>query len=87
MLRAIENRRSVIRVANGGISCIIDPMGRTIKETKLFTKDVLVGNVSLESDLTFYSKYPMIIPLLAVLISLTILFLTLFKKIFGANLK
>lgn len=87
VLRAIENRRSVIRVANGGISCIIDPMGRTIKETKLFTKDVLVGNVSLESDLTFYSKYPMIIPLLAVLISLTILFLTLFKKIFGANLK
>ncbi|MCH7827587.1 MAG: apolipoprotein N-acyltransferase [Bacteroidetes bacterium] len=87
VLRAVENRRYVVRAANGGISCIIDPVGRTIKETKLFTKDVLVGNVSLESDLTFYSKHPMIIPLLAVLISLTILFFALFKKVFGDKSK
>ncbi len=87
VLRAIENRRYVVRAANGGISAIISPLGITEKETKLFTKDVLVGDVSLQNGLSFYSKYPMIIPLLAVTISLIIILLALFKKIFGAKLK
>ena len=85
VLRAIENRRSVIRAANGGISCIIDPLGRTIKETKLFTKDVLVGDVSLENTETFYTKHPLVLPYLAILISILILFISLVKKIFGVK--
>jgi len=87
VLRAIENRRYLVRAANGGISTIITPLGITVKETKLFTKDVLVGEVSLQSDLTFYTKHPLIIPLFAVLISLIILLLALFKKIFGTKIK
>lgn len=87
VLRAIENRRYLVRAANGGISTIITPLGITVKETKLFTKDVLVGEVSLQSDLTFYTKHPLIIPLFAVLISLIILLLALFKKIFGTKAK
>lgn len=69
VLRAIENRRSVVRAANGGISCLIDPLGRTIKATEMFTKTHLVVDVPIEEELTFYSKYPLLIPVIALLIA------------------
>lgn len=81
-LRAIENRRTVIRAANGGISCIIDPLGRTISQTKLFTRDVLVGYAELRSEKTFYTKHPLLIPLLSSFISLFILLFFFIKNIF-----
>lgn len=78
VLRAVENRRTVVRNANGGISCIIDPMGRTLSATKLFTKDVLVGFIPINNEKTFYSQFPFVIPLIVVLISaITILLATL----------
>jgi apolipoprotein N-acyltransferase len=63
-LRAVENRRSVVRCANGGVSCIINALGETEAETELFTKTVLVGTVSLQNEETFYSKNPSIVPVL-----------------------
>ncbi|GBD89412.1 apolipoprotein N-acyltransferase [bacterium BMS3Abin04] len=62
VLRAVENRRTVVRAANGGISCIIDPLGNTIKHTEMFTRTSLVGEVELRSGLTFYTRYPLFIP-------------------------
>jgi len=88
ILRAVENRKSVVRAANGGISCIIDPLGKTISETKLFTKDFLVGDVSIQHGLTFYSKHPYIFPLIASFVSvLTVLFFIYKKLPFGKNKK
>jgi apolipoprotein N-acyltransferase len=75
VLRAVENRRSVVRAANGGISCIIDPLGNILSSTKLFTRNYLVGDAVLSNELTFYTMYPLIFPLLASFISIiTILF-------------
>ncbi len=45
VFRAVENRRSVVRSTNGGITCIIDPDGRILQELAPFTADFLVGNV------------------------------------------
>ena len=59
VLRAIENRKSVIRDANGGISCIIDPLGRTLMQSQLFTKTVLIGDVPIQEGETFFTRYPM----------------------------
>ncbi len=73
VLRAVENRRSVVRAANGGISCVIDPFGRTISKTKLFERTVLVDTVPVNHEITFYSKYPLIIPFMVTLITLTLL--------------
>jgi apolipoprotein N-acyltransferase len=64
MLRAVENRRSVVRCANGGISCIINAQGEILSETELFTKTTLVGDVPLQNEITFYSANPLIIPVL-----------------------
>jgi len=64
MLRAVENRRSVVRCANGGISCIINAKGEILSETELYTKTILVGEVPLQNEKTFYSENPLIVPVL-----------------------
>ncbi len=64
MLRAVENRRSVVRCANGGISCIINAKGEILSETELYTKTTLVGEVPLQNEKTFFSENPLIVPLL-----------------------
>jgi apolipoprotein N-acyltransferase len=64
ILRAVENRRSVVRCANGGISCIINAKGKILSETELFTKTFLVGDVPLQDEKTFYTEHPLIIPIL-----------------------
>ncbi len=81
VLRAIENRRTVIRAANGGISCIIDPLGHTRIESKLFVKTYLVGDVPLENVETFFTKYPLIIPIFSSIVSLWIFGIFLLKKL------
>ena len=80
VLRAVENRRTVVRAANGGVSCMIDPMGRIINSTKLFTKAVLVVDAPLNNEETFYTMHPLIIPLFCSSVSIiTILFFTYIK--------
>ena len=81
VLRAVENRRTVIRAANGGISCIINPLGETDLESKLFVKDVLVGDAYLESSKTFFTKYPLIIPDISMAISFWVFGIFLLIKI------
>lgn len=81
VLRAVENRKSVIRTANGGISCIIDPLGRTISSTKLFTRDVLVGDAVIQDGLTIYSRFPLVFPLLSSFISIGTILFFIYKKI------
>lgn len=81
VLRAVENRRTVVRAANGGISTIIDPLGRTIAETKMFTRTFLTGEVSLEKHLTFFSKHPLLIPNSSLIVSLLTTLLFIFYRI------
>ncbi len=64
MLRAVENRRSVVRCANGGISCIINAKGEILSQTELYTKTTLVGEVAIQNEKTFYSDNPLIVPVL-----------------------
>jgi apolipoprotein N-acyltransferase len=42
VFRAVENRRSVVRSTNGGITCIIDPNGRITARIPPFTEGFLV---------------------------------------------
>lgn len=83
VIRAVENKRSVVRAANGGISCLIDPLGRTVSETKMYTKTALVVDVPLNGELTFYTKQPWLVPLFASAISILIIILSLIAKIKG----
>jgi apolipoprotein N-acyltransferase len=56
VLRAIENRKWIIRAAQTGISCYVDPFGNIYNETEFNTEAVLSGNIYANNVLTFYSR-------------------------------
>lgn len=56
-LRAIENRRCVVRSANTGTTCIINQRGDVLQATEWWTKDVIRATVNLNKDTSFYTKY------------------------------
>jgi apolipoprotein N-acyltransferase len=56
-LRAIENRASIVRCANTGISSFYDPAGRMYQSTEPFTKAIVSGFISMRSGQTLYTKY------------------------------
>jgi apolipoprotein N-acyltransferase len=80
-LRAVENRRSVVRAANGGISCLIDPLGNTIAETNMFERDVLVVEAGISNTLTFYTKDPLLIPLICVTAVILLILISIYDKL------
>ncbi len=56
-LRAIELRRSVIRSANTGISCVINPYGQIVAETDEDVRTTLTMPVELRDDMTLYARW------------------------------
>jgi apolipoprotein N-acyltransferase len=56
-VRAVENRRWVVRSANTGISAIIDPYGRIVAQTRIGERAVLDGVVQYRSERTFYTEH------------------------------
>jgi len=56
-LRAIENRKSIVRSANTGISCFINQRGDISKATNWWESDVISSNMNLNTKQTFYTKY------------------------------
>ena len=73
VLRAVENGRSVVRAANGGISCLINSLGFTVKETKMFERDAITVKVPLRNETTFYTEHPLLFPVSFSLVSLWII--------------
>lgn len=53
-LRAIEQRKWVVRSANTGITCFIDPKGNEIKSTEWYTKTAIKHDILLSPSLTIY---------------------------------
>ena len=57
VFRAVENRRSVARAANTGISGFIDPAGNILEKTDVFTACALTRQVPVMSGNTFYTRH------------------------------
>ncbi|MCU0326917.1 MAG: apolipoprotein N-acyltransferase [Spirosomaceae bacterium] len=57
-IRAIENRRSVARCSNGGISCFIDPFGKVYGKIPWFTPTISTEDVLLVTQKSFYTQHP-----------------------------
>ncbi|MCL4540683.1 MAG: apolipoprotein N-acyltransferase [Bacteroidetes bacterium] len=81
IFRAIENRRTVVRSANTGISEFISPYGQYIgKLTKLDERATLFANIPIDNQMTFYSEHGNWIAHLAELIASASVILGLFLK-------
>lgn len=57
VFRAVENRVAFARSANTGISGLIDPSGRIVHATPIFTEQAARGRIPLRTTLTFYTQY------------------------------
>ena len=55
--RAVENRVFVARAANTGITGVIDPTGKILKEGRIFTQEAMNGTIRLSDLKTFYTLY------------------------------
>jgi len=55
-LRAVEERRFLVRATNSGISALVDPLGRITARTGLLTEATLRGSVRLLEGRTLYAR-------------------------------
>jgi apolipoprotein N-acyltransferase len=72
-LRAIEQGRYLARSANTGISGIVDPYGRVLMASALFTTQVLVGEVRLIEERTIYARIGDVVAYASVVVTLVAL--------------
>ena len=74
IFRAIENRNTVIRCANTGLSSVIDPSGIIREQTTLNTEQTITTFIRKSNTITFYTLYGNVFAYL-VLITLGIIFI------------
>ncbi|MDD5542314.1 MAG: apolipoprotein N-acyltransferase [Acidobacteriia bacterium] len=72
-VRAIENRRYLIRAANTGISAIVDPYGRVLDQTALGQQSILRGVYEYRTDMTIYARFGDVFAWICVLLSIVFL--------------
>jgi apolipoprotein N-acyltransferase len=89
VFRAVENRVPVVRAANTGISGIIEPTGNIKKETDIFVRTHISGEINIATPLhppltkggywggkTFYTQYGDVFAYLCVAVTLLLFFLS-----------
>lgn len=69
-LRSIETRKSLIRVANTGISAWFDHLGQIHQRTTFFKDATFHADVPINQFKTFYVRYPFLFPLLSIVVLL-----------------
>ncbi len=57
VLRAVENRRYLLRGAATGVSCIIDPRGRVLEGLPIFEQGSISATVECLGGKTFYTRH------------------------------
>ncbi|MBN1271250.1 MAG: hypothetical protein JXB26_03175 [Candidatus Aminicenantes bacterium] len=80
IIRAVENRRFLLRAATTGICGIIDPYGRILDKTELMTETLRNETIHPRSDLTLYVRLGDILPYTSLTLTLVFLILALIRK-------
>ncbi len=78
VFRAVENRRSLVRAANTGISGFVDPAGRILQTTNLFQDAVVTEGMSVINLKTFYTRHRDLFAMLCLLT--TVLYVTVVSR-------
>ncbi len=84
-IRAIENRRSLARSANTGISCFINQRGDIIQEIGWDERGALQAELNKNTEITFFVRYGDVIGRIALFlaIALFIYAISIYAKKFG----
>ncbi len=69
-MRAIENRRWILRATNDGVTASIDPYGRVRQSIPRHAVDALPAQYGFRSDITFYTAHGDVFAWLCALLSL-----------------
>ena len=80
IFRAIENRVSIARCANTGVSMFVDPYGRTLQASPIFKKMFLVQDIPLRTETTFFAKHGNIFSVTISLLNIVPLLLALVRS-------
>jgi len=57
VMRAIENRMAIVRSANTGISGFVDPTGKWMQKSGLFSERILSARIPMTRSITFYTRH------------------------------
>jgi apolipoprotein N-acyltransferase len=79
-IRAVENRRYLIRAANSGFSALIEPTGKIQASTGLFQEAVCEGRFAFLTEKTLYTRYGDVLVFLCAIISVGSLIFVGFRK-------
>jgi apolipoprotein N-acyltransferase len=88
VFRAVENKVYVVRCANTGVSCIIDPYGRIVDRIKddkgedIFIRGTLTGYIIPMESNTIYTQYGDVLVWVALIVSITSI---VFTAVTGLN--
>ena len=77
VVRAVENRRFLLRSATTGVSGIIDPYGHVLSRTEMMTQTCLTETVAPIDILTPYTRYGDFLPLSSLTLCVVFLILAL----------
>lgn len=80
-LRAIENRRSIARSANTGISGFINQRGDVVEQTKYWEPAALRNTLNVNDEMTFYSQHGDYLYRIASFIAILLLCFSIVKSI------
>jgi apolipoprotein N-acyltransferase len=75
VFRAVENRRSLVRAANTGISGFVDPLGRVSEQSALFEDAVLTENIPIFHETSLYTRFGDFFAIACTLLSVIFIFI------------
>ncbi|MFB0566744.1 MAG: apolipoprotein N-acyltransferase [Candidatus Aminicenantaceae bacterium] len=80
VLRAIENRRYLLRAATTGISGIIDPYGRILSQSELMTQTFILGDITPSTKKSIYTQLGDVLPLVSLTLTIIFFILAVIKR-------
>jgi len=80
IFRAIENRKTVVRCANTGISAIIAPSGEILQKIDLNKEGVINSFITKSNKITFYTLYGNVFVYLLFIILLGLFLISIYKN-------
>ena len=79
-LRAIEERRSIVRSANTGTSCFINQLGEISQATEWWFPTAIKANINLNNKITFYGMHGDYLAKISMGIAILVLAYSIFKR-------